>query len=182
MVVFEIGGAVLLCMAIGPPAAYFTGRLKPGEPLQTEAIGVVIDTAGVSIWMEVSFLVAGMTAGAIIANLARHHERTFHEIEHVEWPFMRLFFLLAGVSLKLDALWSLGWLTAAFVALHIVSRLVAGEVGARLGRVPDIERHAYGLALLPQAGVAVVWRSLPLKRYLRGCDDHYGDNRSHGGL
>ena len=154
-VAFDIGGAVLLGMAIGLPAAYFTGRLKPGEPLQAEAIGVVFITAGVSIWLEVSFLVAGMTAGAIIANLAQHHERAFNEIEHIEWPFMLLFFLLAGASLELDALWSVGWLTAAYVALRIFSRLVAGEVGARLGRVPDIERHVYGPALLPQAGVAV---------------------------
>lgn len=152
---FDIGGAVLLGLAIGMPAAYLTGRLKPGEPLQTEAIGVVFITAGVSIWMEVSFLVAGMTAGTIIANFAKHHERTFNEIEHIEWPFMLLFFLLAGASLELDALWSLGWLTAAYVALRIVSRLVAGEIGARLGHVPARERHAYGPALLPQAGVAV---------------------------
>jgi Kef-type K+ transport system membrane component KefB len=152
---FDIGGAVLLGLAIGMPAAYLTGRLKPGEPLQTEAIGVVFITAGVSIWMEVSFLVAGMTAGTIIANFAKHHERTFNEIEHIEWPFMLLFFLLAGASLELDALWALGWLTAAYVALRIVSRLVAGEIGARLGHVPARERHAYGPALLPQAGVAV---------------------------
>ncbi|MCC1493718.1 cation:proton antiporter [Cognatishimia sp. F0-27] len=155
IVALDIGGAVLLGAAIGFPAAFFTGRLKPGEPLQTEAIGLVFVTAGVSIWLEVSFLVAGMTAGAIIANVAQHHERAFNEIEHIEWPFMLLFFLLAGASLELEALWSLGWLTAAYVALRVVSRILAGEVGARLGRVPAIERHVYGPALLPQAGVAV---------------------------
>lgn len=154
-VVVDIGGAMLLGCVIGLPAAYLTGRLKPGEPLQTEAIGVVFVTAGVSIWLEVSFLVAGMTAGAVIANLAQHHERAFHEIEHIEWPFILLFFLLAGASLELSALQSLGWMTAAYVGLRILSRLIAGEIGARLGRVPMIERHAYGPALLPQAGVAV---------------------------
>ena len=154
-VVRDIGGAILLGAAVGVPAAYFTGRLKPGEPLQTEAIGVVFLTAGISILLEVSFLIAGMTAGAVIANFARHHERAFSEIEHIQWPFMLLFFLLAGASLKVDALWSLGWITAAYVALRIVSRLMAGEIGARIGRVPVTERHAYGPALLPQAGVAV---------------------------
>lgn len=154
-VVMDIGGAILLGLVIGLPAAFLTGRLKPGEPMLTEAIGVVFITAGVSIWLEVSFLVAGMTAGAVIANLAQHHERAFHEIEHIEWPFILLFFLLAGASLELDALHALGWLTAAYVGLRIVSRLVAGEIGARLGRVPRVERHAYGPALLPQAGVAV---------------------------
>jgi len=151
----EIGGAVLLGICIGCPAAFLTGRLKRGEPLQTEAIGVVFLTSGLSIWFGVSFLIAGMTAGALIANFARHHEYAFHEIEHIEWPFMLLFFLLAGASLELGALWSLGWMSMAYVALRIVARLLSAEFGAWIGRVPKTERHVYGPALLPQAGVAV---------------------------
>lgn len=151
----EIGGALLLGVGLGLPAAYLTGRLKPGEPLQAEAIGVVFLVAGLSIWIGVSFLVAGITAGAVVANFARHHDYAFNEIEHIEWPFMLLFFLLAGASLEVDALWSLGWITLAYVALRVASRLVGGEIGARLGRVTPAERHAYGPALLPQAGVAV---------------------------
>ena len=151
----DIGGAVMLGIAIGGPSAFLTGRLKRGEPLQTEAIGVVLLTAGLALWLEVSFLVAGMTAGAVIANFARHHDYAFHEIEHIEWPFMLLFFVLAGASLELDALWSLGWIGFAYMVLRIAARLVSGEVGAWIGRVPEIERHVYGPALLPQAGVAV---------------------------
>lgn len=151
----EIGGAMLLGFCVGVPAAYLTGRLNPGEPLQSEAIGVVFLTAGLSIWLEFSFLIAGMTVGALIANLARHHERAFHEIENIEWPFMLLFFLLAGALLEPDALWSLGWISAACVALRIAARLLSGELGAWIGRAPPVERHVYGVALLPQAGVAV---------------------------
>ncbi len=151
----DIGGAILLGLVLGVPAAYLTGRLKPGEPLQSEAIGLVFLTAGLSIWLGVSFLVAGMTAGTVVANLARHHAYAFKEIEDIEWPFMLLFFLLAGASLDLDALWSLGWVSIVYVGLRVVSRLISGEVGERIGRVPAAERHAYGPALLPQAGVAV---------------------------
>lgn len=152
---YEIGGAALLGVLVGVPAAFLTGRLKPGEPLQTEAIGVVFLTAGIAIWFEVSFLIAGMTVGAVIANFARHHDYAFHEIENIEWPFMLMFFLLAGATLELDVLWSLGWVTAAYVLLRVVARLLGGEFGAWLGRVPARERHVYGPALLPQAGVAV---------------------------
>lgn len=151
----DIGGAIVLGLCIGIPSAFLTGRLQPGEPQQTEAIGVVFLTAGLALWLEVSFLVAGMTAGALIANLSRHHDYSFHEIEHIEWPFMLLFFLLAGATLELDALWALGWISLAYAGLRIASRLVSGEVGARLGNVPRAEVHAYGPALLPQAGVAV---------------------------
>ncbi|MEL7466895.1 MAG: cation:proton antiporter [Pseudomonadota bacterium] len=151
----DIGGAALLGAAVGVGAAYLTGRLKPGEPLQTEAIGLVFLTAGLAIWLGVSFLVAGMTAGAIVANLARHHEYAFKEIEHIEWPFILLFFVLAGATLELSTVWSLGWITAAYVALRIVSRIVGAEIGATIGQVPQAQRHVFGPALLPQAGVAV---------------------------
>ncbi len=151
----DIGGGVLLGLCIGIPSAVLTGRLKQGEPLQTEAIGVVLLTAGLAIWFEVSFLVAGMTAGAMIANLAHHHEHAFHEIEYIEWPFMLLFFLLAGASLELDALWALGWISLAYIGLRIAARLVSGTIGARIGGVPRAQVNIYGVALLPQAGVAV---------------------------
>ncbi|MCG6883851.1 MAG: cation:proton antiporter [Silicimonas sp.] len=153
--VHEIGGAVLLGLVVGGPAAFLTGRLKPGEPQQIEALGIILLTAGLALWLEVSFLIAGMTAGALIANLARHHDYAFNEIERIEVPFMLLFFLLAGASLEFAALASVGWIAAAYVALRVAARVVFGELGARLGRVPRIERHLYGPALLPQAGVAV---------------------------
>jgi len=40
-VTYEVGGALLLGGLIGLPAAYLTGRLKPGQPMLTEALGPV---------------------------------------------------------------------------------------------------------------------------------------------
>ena len=152
---WEIGGALALGGAIGLPAAYLTGRLKRGEPLQSEALGVVFLTAGLAVWAEVSFLLAGMMAGAMVANLARHQDRAFHEIEHIQWPFMILFFVLAGASLKLDQLAGAGVVVAAYIALRAVSRLAGGWLGGALAGAPPAHRRWYGAALLPQAGVAV---------------------------
>lgn len=154
-VAWELGGALLLGCAVGASAAYLTGRLKPGEPMQTEAIGIVFLAAGLAIWLEVSFLVTGMTAGAIIANFARHHDRAFHEIEHIQWPFMILFFLLAGAGLEIEALELLGWTGVIFVVLRVVSRLIGGIIGARIGATSRAQAAWFGPALLPQAGVAV---------------------------
>lgn len=152
---WDLGGAVALGCALGAPAAVLTGRIKPGEPLQAEAIGIVFLAAGFALWLDVSFLVTGMTAGAVIANFATHHDRAFHEIEHIQWPFMILFFLLAGALLEVDALRLMGWTGVAFLVLRVVARLIGGFVGAKLGGVPAQEAWWYGPALLPQAGVAV---------------------------
>lgn len=152
---WDLGGALLLGGVLGAVASLLTGRLKPGEPMQAEAIGIVFLAAGLSLWLEVSFLVTGITVGAMIANFAHHHERAFHEIEHIHWPFMLLFFLLAGATLELDALQVMGWVGVFFVLLRIVSRLLGGYVGARWAGVPRDHAKWYGPALLPQAGVAV---------------------------
>ncbi len=151
----DIGGAVLLGVLIGAPSAYLTGRLKPGEPQMIEALGVVFLTAGLALWLEVSFLIAGMTAGAIIANFARHHDYAFNETERVELPFLLLFFLLAGATLEIGALVSVAGWAAAYVVLRILARIVSGWLGAVAGGVPMPERPLYGPALMPQAGVAV---------------------------
>lgn len=152
---WEIGGAVALGGLIGWPAAYLTGRISRGEPLETEAIGLVCLTAGLAIWLDVSFLIAGMVAGMLIANLARHHERAFHEIEHLQWPFMVLFFLLAGARLDLSLLAGIGLAGVLFILLRSAARLAGGWIGGGLARLPAQERRWCGAALLPQAGVAV---------------------------
>ncbi len=151
----DLLGAVLLGAVIGVPAAFLTGRLSKGEPSQAEALGVVFLCAGAAVWLEVSFLITGMTAGAIVVNTARHHLRPFHEIEHVQWPFMILFFILAGAALRPGELAELGLVGAGYVVLRIVARIAGGWLGAVLAGSPRPMRPWYGMALLPQAGVAV---------------------------
>ena len=43
---WEIGGALLLGMVIGFPAAFLTGRVKPGQPILSEALGLVFLCGG----------------------------------------------------------------------------------------------------------------------------------------
>jgi len=151
----EIGGALLLGAAIGIPGAYLTGRIRPGDPLQSEALGLVFLTAGLAVWLGVSYLLAGMTVGAIIVNFARHHKQAFHEIEHIRWPFMVLFFLLAGVTLDLGHLSTIGWLGLGYAILRGAGRVLGGWVGGWIAGAPVAERRWTGAALLPQAGVAI---------------------------
>lgn len=152
---WEIGGGLLLGSAIGIPAAYLTGRLKAGQPMQTEALGLVFLTAGCAIKLEVSFLIAGMSAGAWIVNLAKHHDSAFHEIENLQWPFMVLFFVLAGASMNSTSLMQIGMIGAVFILTRIGARYVGGLVGGKLSGCQVSNCNLFGVALLPQAGVAV---------------------------
>ena len=152
---WEIGGALLLGLGIGWPAAYLTGRIKPGRPILTEALGLVLICGGLAMWLEVSFLIAAMAMGAAIRNLAEHHEHAFHEIENVEWPFMVIFFVLAGASLQISTTLNIGLLGMVYIFARVAGKVIGGHVGSRYGGTETTNQHWIGLALLPQAGVAI---------------------------
>lgn len=151
----DIGSAVAIGVIIGLPAALLTGRLKDGEPIQSEALGVVFLCAGTALWLDVSFLLAGIAAGATVVNVARHHARPFHEIEHVEWPFMVLFFVLAGAALDFKSMQTIGWVGVSYIVLRIAARYAGGWLGSTMAGSPQLRRRWIGLALVPQAGVAL---------------------------
>lgn len=152
---YELGGSIALGLAIGLPGAFLTGRFSDGEPLRMEALGLVFLTAGLSLMLGLSYLVSGMTVGAVIVNQARHHSRAFHEIRNFEWPFLVIFFVLAGATLDASALRLAGSTGIAYAFLRILGRIIGGWVGGVLSDAPKHERSYYGLAMLPQAGVAI---------------------------
>jgi Kef-type K+ transport system membrane component KefB len=152
---WDLFGAVGVGVVIGVPAAFLSGRLRPGEPMQTEALAIVFLCAGIALWLNVSYLLAGIVAGAIVVNFASHHTRAFHEIENVEWPFMVIFFLLAGSKLYATNWTDYGLLVAAYIVLLTVARIAGGWLGGKISGAPQNMRNWIGAALLPQAGIAL---------------------------
>ena len=151
----EIGGSIGLGLALGVPAAPLTGRIRAGEATLEEALGLVLLCAGLALYLELSPILAAIVMGATIANLASHHDRPFHEIESIEWPVLVVFFVLAGASLEIEAIGPAGTIAVAYVVLRTVGKLLGPML---LGRAEGLEPAAQrwlGLALLPQAGVAL---------------------------
>lgn len=151
----EIGGGFLIGALVGFPGAYLTGRIKRGQPMLTEALGIVFLCGGASILLGVSFLIAVMTAGAVISNVGKHHEYAFHEIENIEWPFLAIFFVLAGASLEIDALAQIGLIGVSYVLARTAGKIGGGWLGGRIGAADAGTQRWIGIALLPQAGVAI---------------------------
>jgi Kef-type K+ transport system membrane component KefB len=151
----EVGGALLLGGVLGLLAGLLTQRIRPGEPTLLEALGIVLLTAGLATLWELSFILAAITLGAVMTNIARHHERAFHEIEHIEWPFLLLFFVLAGASLHVEVLLGVGVLGLAYILLRVIGKIGGGILGVALAGGEPTLRRWLGPALLPQAGIAL---------------------------
>jgi len=163
---WELGGAVIIGAVIGLPAAWLTGRLRPGEPSQMEAIALILLLAGLSSLLGVSTLLASMVAGTLVANFSSHHTRSFREIEHIEWPFLVFFFVLSGASIDLYNLGDAIWLTAAYIFLRLAGRALGGALAVRFTRrKQETLPRNIGLALTPQAGVAIGMALLAAARF-----------------
>lgn len=151
----EIGGAILLGVAIGLPAAYLTGRIRPGQPMLAEALGIVFICGGAAIWLGVSFLIASMVMGVVVTNIAQHHEYPFHAIEGVEWPFMVIFFVLAGAYLEFDALLDIGFIGMIYILSRIAGKYLGSLIGGTISNANKEVKNWMGIALMPQAGAAM---------------------------
>ncbi len=161
----EIGGGIALGLVLGVPMAYLTGRIRRGEPTLAEGMGFVLLGAGAAEWIDISPILTAMTMGAVVASLAKHHERPFHAIEGIEWPFMILFFVLAGASLEIEALRFAGGITIVYILSRCIGIYAGASFGSRLvGAGPHL-RKWLGAALFPQAGVAIGMALLASQRF-----------------
>ncbi len=161
----ETGGGIALGAVLGVLAAPLTHRIQPGQPTLLEALGIVLLTAGLAALLEVSAILAAMTLGVVLVNRGDHHERAFYEIEHLEWPLMVLFFVLAGASLHLSALAQVGLIGAVYMVCRLIGLIGGARLGGQLAGAEPAVRKWMGLALLPQAGVALGMALLVQQRF-----------------
>ena len=161
----EIGGSLLLGILLGIPMAYLTGRVQPGEPTLAEAMGFVLLCGGIATWLDLSPILATMVMGGVVASLASHHERPFHAIEGIEWPFLVLFFILAGASAHPEALMSVGGVTVVYMIVRCIGSYAGARAGARWAGADEATRKWMGLCLFPQAGVALGMALMASQRF-----------------
>jgi Kef-type K+ transport system membrane component KefB len=152
---WEVLGGVLLGIIIGLPMAWFTGRIKKGEPSLVEAAGFVFICGGLALALNVSYLLACIVLGATVANRAKHHSRPFREIEGASDPFLVMFFMLAGYEFNITAFKAIGAIAIVYVLARSVGLIIGGGMSARLANAPSVIQSHIGWCLLPQAGVAL---------------------------
>lgn len=103
--------------------------------------------------------------GAVIGSMIRHRCALFHVVDLIEWPFLILFFLLAGASLHIDSLWQVGSIGLIYIVARVMGKFVGAYLGARISHSPPTMGKWMGLALTPQAGVAIGMALLVVQRF-----------------
>ena len=151
----EIGLSLALGALLGALLAVSVGWLKEEEPARAEVVGAVLLAAGLAHRYHLSYLLVAVAMGAAVANRSAARERALREVDPLEQLLLALFFTLSGASLNLSSARAALPLAGLYVGLRVLGRLLGAAASVRLTDVGTRRGAWLGLALLPQAGVAL---------------------------
>lgn len=127
------------------------------------AIALLFGFCGICACVNVSPLLGCMSMGTVYVN-ASDDDKLFKQLNYFNPPILLLFFVRSGLSFDLNALikpsGSIGGVSLLTIGiLYFIVRIVGKYGGAFLGclctKKPKETRNYFGLALIPQAGVAI---------------------------
>jgi Kef-type K+ transport system membrane component KefB/mannitol/fructose-specific phosphotransferase system IIA component len=145
-----LGGGVALLLTV------LTRSITNVKSLATVSFAAILVTAGLADALGISSLLSCLLFGFVLANLAPEKEDIGHTVfDNFEGAIYAAFFTLAGMELDLDVAVAGGLTAAVVLVTRIAGKVTAAGVAMRLADAPEDVRRYLGLALVPQAGVAV---------------------------
>ena len=149
-----------VAVLLGGVAAWILDRvtrlaLGP-ERLSTAAVVALVLTSGLATSLGVSAMLACLVLGAVQANIT--HSRS-HLVDSVFNNFqpaiLTVFFTLAGMHLSFEHLEHAGILIGLYFVARLAGKLLSADLALRAAQATERVRRNLGLALIPQAGIAV---------------------------
>ena len=151
----EIVASLMLGIITGLIIDFVIHRLNRLDEVLTVGLSLLLLCGETARLLHFSPLLAGMAVGFTIVNRDRRDVRLFRVINRFDPPIYVLFFTLAGAHLDLSALIIAGWVGLVYFLLRALGKLAGCSFGGRLAAAPEKVVRYLGLALIPQAGVAI---------------------------
>ncbi len=148
----------IMVIVLGIFCGYFLSRLLiPARSRDNRlilAIAMLLGLSGICAAMDISPLLSCMVFGAVYINLTRD-KKLFRQINSFTPPVMSVFFIVSGMNLDLKALTTVGVIGVAYFIIRIVGKYMGTYLSCMVMGTSKEIRNYMGLALIPQAGVAI---------------------------
>lgn len=127
------------------------------------SIALLFAFCGICALLDVSPLLGCMSMGTVYIN-ATHDDKLFKQLNYFTPPILLLFFVRSGLAFQLDALVNTSAVVGstpllvvgvAYFFTRIVGKYAGAFLGCRMVHKPREVCNYLGLALIPQAGVAI---------------------------
>lgn len=148
----------LFAIFLGFFCGYFLSRLLiPARSRDNRlilAIAMLLGLSGICAAVDISPLLSCMVFGAAYINLTRD-KKLFRQINNFTPPVMSIFFIVSGMNLDVFALKTVGVIGVSYFLIRIAGKYMGTYFSCMvMGTSREIRKYM-GLALIPQAGVAI---------------------------
>jgi mannitol/fructose-specific phosphotransferase system IIA component (Ntr-type)/NhaP-type Na+/H+ or K+/H+ antiporter len=152
----QIGQATLVGAGLAVLTHFLTLRVVNPDRLATVSVISILLTFGLASYADVSPLLACMALGVVQTNLTPSRDRIVDSVfANFEPVILCVFFTLAGFHLSFEHAFQAGVIALLFLAGRTLGKLTSARLAMWLAGATDRVRRNLGMALIPQAGVAV---------------------------
>ncbi|MCX4186257.1 cation:proton antiporter [Methylophaga sp. OBS4] len=152
----EILGALILGALMGWLLAYLGRRVRNRNFFLPMVLASLLLSQGLAQQWHCSPLLTAMAMGFFArATFKSGGERLFAPIEYLEELVFLTFFTLAGAHFKLSVLMQGIELVSIYVLARVIGKVLGARLAAQLCAAPERVRNYIGLAVVPQAGIAI---------------------------
>lgn len=148
----------ILAGSIGGLLIHFITRKNHnlGE-IRIISLGLIFLITSICITLPLSPLIANMATGMVLVNLSRRNLRILNALHPMTSPLYAIFFTIAGTELNLSIFSSGKVLIAGliFITMRMIGKFGGIFASGHLLKLPKNVSNWLGLALMPQAGVAI---------------------------
>lgn len=148
----------ILALGLGFFCGYFLSRLLiPARSKDNRlilAIAMLLGISGICASLDISPLLSCMIFGASYINLTSD-KKLYRQINNFTPPVMSIFFIMSGMNLDLSALTTVGTVGLAYFIVRIIGKYLGTYISCQITGTSREIRNYMGLALIPQAGVAI---------------------------
>ena len=117
-------------------------------------VAMVLAISGICAVLDVSPLLSCMALGASYVNLTGD-QHLYAQVNDFTPPILALFFIVSGMSLNVGALREFGMVGVGYFFIRIVGKYLGAYAGCAATGCDASVRNWLGVALVPQAGVAI---------------------------
>ncbi|MGI6562040.1 MAG: cation:proton antiporter [Clostridia bacterium] len=117
-------------------------------------IALLLGIAGLCAAVDISPLLPCMIYGTTYINMTKDKE-LYKQVERFTPPILSIFFVVSGMNFDISAFDTLGVIGAAYFIIRIAGKYLGAYLGCTVAKTAKEVRNYLGLALIPQAGVAI---------------------------
>ena len=156
----------VLLIALGVGLGYLLSVLMAKRSTDNRlivSVALLFTVCGVGASLGVSPLLACMVMGMVYINVS-DDDKLFKQLNYFSPPILLMFFVRSGMNFSLDTLFDVSSRVAGvpllligclYFIIRIAGKYLGAFIGCKICKKPKKTTNTLGLALIPQAGVAI---------------------------